>query len=68
MYINNTWLKGPAVSVANLATFLLDLETLGANSARCFHWKRVGNSGLGFSFRSLLRIQLRILLLFKSMT
>ncbi len=41
-------LKRRTVSVADLATFSLDLGTFGANAAGYFHWKRVGNTGLGF--------------------
>ena len=31
-----------------LPTFSLDLATFGASAASYFHWKRDGNTGLGF--------------------
>ena len=47
--------KGPSVSVADLATSLLDLGTFGASAASYFQGKRVGNTGLGFSVGSFLK-------------
>ena len=42
-------LKGGSVSVADLVIFSLDLGTFGASAVCYSHWKRVGNTGFGFS-------------------
>ena len=54
-------LKRQTVSVADLATFSLDLGTFGASAASYFHWKRVGNTGFGVLVESFLKSSVLLL-------